>query len=618
MKPTNAKHSLDESLRGLSFASQDDFLAEVAAVKDAIASYATDAAFDPSVHVGISASEEANFADTPIRAAKAVIQLQASRHNAKDRTDLHVLSDRKALICGLKAKYHYFNEVRKIIETGFPTEGGDCGIVTQGPILARGLCPHHFLPVYYEVFVAYKPTPDGNVLGLSKLARVTKELAARPVLQEQLTADIASVLCRESDKQELPGIDSDGSAVQMVGKHTCFSGDTEILTPSGWIRFDELPDGMEVVEVDVANGMTASNVLPDKVIRQKNDKQMLRIKAPQVDLVLTEDHDLVYKSSWMYKQAGSAWLKGKAKDLPKEGYFPVKVNWQGVPIRRVRVDGREIDVTKFLKLLGFFFADGCWRGEGTYQDVVYGRTGLEFVQKRGPTQTYLVSLLNDLGFDYELVQTQGKNNDVDHFFVHSPGLVKKIATFGKTKAVRRVPDRIRNLPPNQIRDFLEGFYAGDGDKFRETYFESEGARSQKVITVGHTELANDIQELYFRCGILSTIHTSVNDNHHYRVWQLIGKGGSQSQEGIDGVFFRKNRIRKTKHHDMVYCVSVPKQNIVVRRKGKIVVVGNCMSCRGTKSDALTLTTVLRGEFSKNPELKSEFYQAIFAIRQTKI
>jgi GTP cyclohydrolase I len=221
MKHTNPKHSLGESLRGLGLASHDDFLAEVAAVKEAIASYATDAEFDPSVHVSISASEEANFADTPIRAAKAVIQLQASRHSARDKTDVRVLSDRKTLINGIKAKYHYFNEVRKIIETGFPTEGGDCGIVTQGPILAKGLCPHHFLPVYYEVFVAYKPTPDGNVLGLSKLARVTKELAARPVLQEQLTADIASVLCKQSDTQGLPGIASDGSAVQMVGNHTC-------------------------------------------------------------------------------------------------------------------------------------------------------------------------------------------------------------------------------------------------------------------------------------------------------------------------------------------------------------------------------------------------------------
>src|SRR6478752_4962379 len=35
------------------------------------------------------------------------------------------------------------------------------------------LCPHHLLPVKLVVSVAY--IPDGHVLGLSKLARVTQE-----------------------------------------------------------------------------------------------------------------------------------------------------------------------------------------------------------------------------------------------------------------------------------------------------------------------------------------------------------------------------------------------------------------------------------------------------------
>ena len=222
MNHLNEKHSLDNSTQGLSDENRSLLLLEVNSAKDIIAHYASDAEFDPEVHAGLSDSEKANFADTPIRAAKAIVELNREPH-------LHqgVLSDRRWLTDNLKAKYRYYDAVRSIIETGFPTEGEDCGIVTQGSIAARGLCPHHLLPVYYEVFVAYKPDVGGHVLGLSKLARVVQELAARPVLQEQLTADIADVFCRPGNRPTgslfLPGIKSDGSAVQMVGQHTCMS-----------------------------------------------------------------------------------------------------------------------------------------------------------------------------------------------------------------------------------------------------------------------------------------------------------------------------------------------------------------------------------------------------------
>lgn len=106
------------------------------------------------------------------------------------------------------------------------------GIICQGPIRVNSCCPHHLYPVMYEVYVAYIPR-DGRVLGLSKLARLCKVLGRRPVLHEQLASDIADVLCApEQDVGDLdgnkkllpfkfPALQSDGSAVLVVGVHTC-------------------------------------------------------------------------------------------------------------------------------------------------------------------------------------------------------------------------------------------------------------------------------------------------------------------------------------------------------------------------------------------------------------
>ena len=76
-----------------------------------------------------------------------------------------------------------------------------------------GLCPHHLLPVIYRVSVAYLPSE--KVLGLSKLSRLARLLAKRPVLQEQLTQDLADVL---HDRMK-----SRGSAAYVEGLHLCMA-----------------------------------------------------------------------------------------------------------------------------------------------------------------------------------------------------------------------------------------------------------------------------------------------------------------------------------------------------------------------------------------------------------
>nr|DAH47853.1 MAG TPA: GTP cyclohydrolase I [Caudoviricetes sp.] len=117
-------------------------------------------------------------------------------------------------------------DVRNVMSINNP------GIICQGPITVNSSCPHHLYPVRYEAYVAYIPK-DGRVLGLSKLARIAKILGKRPVLQEQLAADIADVLCAPMTDNgnmdgslerlpfRFPALESEGSAVLLVGVHNC-------------------------------------------------------------------------------------------------------------------------------------------------------------------------------------------------------------------------------------------------------------------------------------------------------------------------------------------------------------------------------------------------------------
>lgn len=64
------------------------------------------------------------------------------------------------------------------------------GMVFQGNIDVKSFCSHHHLPFIGKAHVAYIPSEDGKVIGLSKLNRIVEYFARRPQVQENLTMQI--------------------------------------------------------------------------------------------------------------------------------------------------------------------------------------------------------------------------------------------------------------------------------------------------------------------------------------------------------------------------------------------------------------------------------------------
>jgi GTP cyclohydrolase I len=73
------------------------------------------------------------------------------------------------------------------------------------------LCEHHMLPFFGKAHVAY--IPDGNILGISKLARLVEVYARRFQVQERLTEQIAEALWDTAKPQ--------GVAVVIEAYHLC-------------------------------------------------------------------------------------------------------------------------------------------------------------------------------------------------------------------------------------------------------------------------------------------------------------------------------------------------------------------------------------------------------------
>jgi GTP cyclohydrolase I len=76
-------------------------------------------------------------------------------------------------------------------------------------------CEHHLLPFYGVAHVAYIPSKEGRITGLSKLARLVDVFAKRPQVQERLTSEVADALVRYLHPQ--------GAMVVVECEHLCMT-----------------------------------------------------------------------------------------------------------------------------------------------------------------------------------------------------------------------------------------------------------------------------------------------------------------------------------------------------------------------------------------------------------
>ncbi len=97
----------------------------------------------------------------------------------------------------------------------FPAHNGHKpykGMLVQYPITAFSLCSHHLLPIVYKISFAYIPK-DGRQLGFSKITKIIRLIATRPMNQEDFTQEIVDIFQKKLNPK--------GLAVIIKGTHYC-------------------------------------------------------------------------------------------------------------------------------------------------------------------------------------------------------------------------------------------------------------------------------------------------------------------------------------------------------------------------------------------------------------
>lgn len=142
------------------------------------------------------------------RIAAAVRELLFAIGENPDREELSATPEKVA-----QAYAEFFKGVGQDplepLQDAFAAEQND--LVLLKDIELVSICEHHLLPFTGIAHIGY--LPNNKVAGLGRLAKVVEVLAARPQLQENLTAEIADAI--------ETGLQATGVVVVIEARHQC-------------------------------------------------------------------------------------------------------------------------------------------------------------------------------------------------------------------------------------------------------------------------------------------------------------------------------------------------------------------------------------------------------------
>jgi len=449
-------------------------------------------------------------------------------------------------------------------------------------ILLRGIplysvCEHHLLPFLGKANIAYIPK-NGRVTGLSKLARVVDTLARRLQVQERLTTQIDEIVMRKLKPL--------GVMVVIEAEHLCYDEKTEILIENSWKSFKDLKNDDKVAQVDPLT-RHLSFVKPKGFVSYKYNGDMVRAKSLSVDLLVTPEHRFYYSSEWDFYNGNNNWRIAPVRELMKKYVvIPRACIWFGKNVNNIKIGRYALPADIFAQFFGIWVSEGCVTQTGKRRFVVVSQS------PKSKSFSQVKTLFDSLRIKY----IQCKSGKTIQFRIEDEDFYEYFKRFGKSED-KYIPEIIKNAPPKLLKLFLDWYIKGDGHikKNKAIHFVS---KSEKLI--------DDLQEVCIKLGIGCT---KQNNKGFFRMET------HKTKQGIDKWYskLRPGNFSFKKYNGRVFCVSVPKGLVLVRRNGRVAISGNCMSMRGIrKPGTMTVTSAVRGIFKENEKTRSE---ALALMRQ---
>lgn len=329
--------------------------------------------------------------------------------------------------------------------------------------------------------------------------------------------------------------------LKLFTQSDCYSSDTDILTKVGWVNFKEVTHDHEVAAYNSDTGVISFEK-PLRVIVKPYEGDMLSISSQRsgINLLVTPDHDILYRSKTTKK-----FSKSKAKDVKF-------IQGKQLVTSGVSSLGSS-NLTDYEKLRIAFQADGSLKKGVTGDKLGYIPHTFSFIKDRKITR--LKGILDRLNIPHSTKLVTRDNGVYTEFRVHMPEKLTKSFDWVDLSKVNSC----------WANEFAEELTLWDG------HCESWGNR---YYSNTDKEAANQVSAILTCGGIRSYVYTG-SDNRSEKFSTIYKVFCGNRYKRVDYVDCQHVHPEYEYYSGNVHCVTVSTGNIVVRRKGKPVVSGNC-------------------------------------------
>jgi len=337
----------------------------------------------------------------------------------------------------------------------------------------------------------------------------------------------------------------------------CFSPDTEILTESGFIRFDEL--GLQKVAQYNIKSRIINFDNPIKYIKRPATDGLLKLEtAKNFNFMVTPGHEMIVNDE-----------KIRADKVKSNGYSKIPVAGFAC--------GEDENLEYWEKFAICFQADG-----NLHRKNIDGTCICSFTFSKDRKLKEFELLMQETKFKYKLLDERESKGNVKkrfRYMVYLPALIDKT-----------IVDyfNITTMSLNKAKSIIEYMNLWDGHVANENTY---------LYTTVNKKMADFYQAVATLAGYRTNL-TMVVDNRKetfsdcYRLFIT---------KSINEIQTQTWKPEKIEYSGDVYCVSMPEGNIITRRGGKVIITGNC-HLLGSDEDSAYLK-IIAALTKINPYLK---------------
>lgn len=363
------------------------------------------------------------------------------------------------------------------------------------------------------------------------------------------------------------------------GDAHCYSGDTQILTEKGWIRFEDLDQETQVFQYD-HNTSSMSLVTPLNYVKRSYCGDMYHFHNSSVDFMVTDQHRMLtvdHRSNKLFEDLAKDLKAGKGSNSGRRF------------IHAAEFYGNTTLSPAQINLLIAIHDDGNLHTNKDGSSVCRVQVG------KGRKVATLLDTFSALNLDY--TEQCGKTTKggllARRFQFHVPSWVFKFLDSNKdfTYSLMDLDKESKNLFIASLSNW-DGWVSSEGGKV--IYYSQAECRKKSVEVVS---------ALATQCGLRNN---TVTIHREGRAVQHRITIGSKQKAGL--LTLDKDLVEVS--NSLVYCVTVPSGAIIVRRNGKVAVCGNC-------NNAKAYSSVAGKEISRN-DGKPVTYGVMYGAQKDKV